>query len=79
MKKLTIIMIIALFICSLSFADYVHYGHNVKCAKCVELHEKDAGLEQQIAWRTHERKNVNGKAYALYKCPGGHKYWAEIR
>lgn len=59
--------------------EYAHYGFSVKCARCVELHEKDAGLSIQIAWRTCDYKKENGKVYAIYKCQGGHKYWAEIK
>ena len=80
MRKLFITLI---FILTLSFGlfakDYIHYGFNVKCAKCTEYHEKNAGYKINLAWRTHEYKKENGKIYAKYKCCGGCVYWAEIR
>lgn len=60
-------------------SDYAHYGFNVKCARCKELKDKGVALEQQIAWRTHIYKSENGKTYAIYRCAGGHEYWAELK
>lgn len=61
--------------------EYIHYGHTVKCAKCVEaLKAGDSTVQVQVAWRTTAPyKKVGDKVYAQYHCYGGHYYWAEIR
>lgn len=79
LKKLFFILLFSLF-CVVGFTtEYAHYGYSVKCARCVELHQKDPGLSIQIAWRSYDYKTENGKTYAIYKCAGGHKYWAELK
>ena len=79
-KKLLIGAILAALMVAVFAGEYVHHGFSVKCARCVELqHNGDSGIQVQIAWRTHEYKTVDGKTYALYRCQGGHSYWAEIR
>ncbi len=58
---------------------YHHYGHSVKCAKCVEEAKKNPGHYINVAWRTTEPYKKEGdKVYAQYHCYGGHYYWAEI-
>lgn len=79
MKKLfTVVML--LFIGTIGFTTtYHHYGHSVKCAKCVEEFHKWPGRRINIAWRTTEPYKKEGdKVYAQYHCSGGHYYWAEI-
>lgn len=79
MKKFSLILLL-LLVGAIGFtSEYVHYGFSVKCAKCVELAEKGVSLEKQIAWRTHHYREKDGKTYAMYRCQGGHQYWAEIR
>ena len=79
MKKLFIILMLCLVGSVCFTTEYAHYGFSVKCAKCAELKLKDPCLEQQIAWRTCDYKKENGKTYALYKCRGGHSYWAVLK
>lgn len=77
MKKNLLILILSLFFVAFA-GEYIHYGFTVKCAKCVELYEKDKTISKNIAWRTFHYKSENGKTYALYRCQGGHNYWAKI-
>lgn len=79
MKKKIIAILMLLVLSVAGVYAYAHYGFSVKCAKCVEISMKDPGIEIQIAWRTTEYKSENGKTYAIYKCAGGHKYWAELK
>lgn len=82
MKKRSIITIILMAVMFSVFAgEYIHYGHTVKCAKCVEaLKAGDSTVQVQVAWRTTTPyKKVGDKVYAQYHCYGGHYYWAEIR
>ena len=82
MKKRSIITIILMAVMFSVFAgEYIHYGHTVKCAKCIEAVKAGDSTEQvQVAWRTTAPyKKVGDKVYAQYHCYGGHYYWAEIR
>lgn len=58
--------------------SYKHYGFSVKCAKCIEQHNKNASYRMNIAWRTCNYKNIDGTTCAEYRCEGGHSYFAEI-
>ena len=78
MKKTIIAIILALLTMTV-YADYIHHGFSVVCAKCTEWHNKDSSISKHIAYRTCEYKIEDGKVYALYKCDGGHQYWAEIK
>lgn len=80
MKKIMLSLALLLLIITFGFAaSYHHYGHTVKCAKCVEESKKDPGIFINVAWRTAEPYKKEGdKVYALYHCYGGHYYWAEI-
>lgn len=79
MKKFLMVLLLCL-VGAIGFTtEYAHYGFSVKCARCVELHRTDPGLSIQIAWRTCDYKTENGKTYAIYRCGGGHQYWAEIK
>lgn len=71
--------LILLLLLSVSAFAYTHYGFSVKCAKCIELHSAGQAIEIQIAWRTYDYKSENGKVFAIFRCPGGHKYWAELK
>jgi len=79
MKKFITVLLL-LFVGAIGFtATYHHYGHSVKCAKCVEESKKWPGQYINIAWRTTEPYRKEGdKVYAQYHCFGGHYYWAEI-
>lgn len=81
MKKRICIIVLAVALLSAAFAGgYVHHGHSVKCAKCVEQAKKWPGHYVCVAFRTTEPYKVeDGKVYAQYHCMGGHYYWAEIR
>lgn len=81
MKKRNIATIILMVLAFSLFAgEYIHYGHSVKCAKCMEEAKKWPGHYVNVAWRTTEPyKKVGDKVYAQYHCFGGHYYWAEIR
>ncbi len=79
MKKIILILTLMFALCSFS-SKYVHYGHSVKCAKCVEEAKQWPGHYVCIAERTLEPyKSEDGKTYAQYHCRGGHYYWAEIK
>lgn len=79
MKKLITVLLL-LFVGAIGFTTtYHHYGHSVKCAKCVEESKKWPGHYINVAWRTTEPYRKEGdKVYAQYHCFGGHYYWAEI-
>ena len=79
MKKLFVLLVL-LFVGTTGFTTaYHHYGHSVKCAKCMEEAKKWPGHYVNVAWRTSEPyKTIDGKVYAKYHCYGGHYYWAEI-
>ena len=79
MKKFITVLLL-LFVGAIGFTTtYHHYGHSVKCAKCVEEAKKWSGHYINVAWRTTEPYRKEGdKVYAQYHCFGGHYYWAEI-
>lgn len=78
MKK-TLIVLLLLLVGTVGFTtEYGHYGFTVKCAKCTEMHAKNAKFMINIAWRTHNYKKIDGVTCAEYRCSGGHRYFAEI-
>ena len=80
MKKAIIILLLLLVGGAIFTTEYIHYGHSVKCAKCIEQSKKWPGHYVNVAWRTAEPyKVIDGKVSALYHCYGGHYYWAEIK
>lgn len=79
MKKIKIFLGILILMFVLSSGSYHHFGHSVKCAKCVEQAKKWPGHYVNIAVRTTDPyQTIDGKVYAKYHCYGGHYYWAEI-
>ena len=80
MKKAILILLLLVVGGVLFPTEYIHYGHSVKCAKCVEESKRNPGHFVCVAWRTTEPyQKKDGKVYAQYHCYGGHYYWAEIK
>jgi hypothetical protein len=70
MKKIILILTLMFALCSFS-SKYVHYGHSVKCAKCVEEAKEWPGHYICIAERTLEPyKTEDGKEIVFHSSMG---------
>ena len=79
MKKFFLVLVLLLATSFGFTTTYHHYGHSVKCAKCVEQAKEWPGYHVNVAWRTTKPYKKEGdKVYAQYHCSGGHYYWAEL-
>ncbi len=78
MKKILIVGLL-LTMCNVFSNEYSHTGFSAKCCMCVERHKQYSGYHINIARRTSKPYRKEGEdVYALYKCDGGHVYWAKL-